>query len=187
MKKLLILFIATLFVLSACSSHDSTTKTSNNESDKAGTSENNKFKFNDDSSLNIKNAFIIKNTHDGKKYIAFKYVATNRAIEELSSLTAFKLHTKITQDSNQEIVKHVSPTKGNLGKWNKHYMGSITKGDSAKGLIAYQINNDKKVKLTLIEKNGDKVSEKLYNPKKLDTVEFDGKHDKIKIKKTSNE
>lgn len=183
MKKVLFILLSCFLVLAACSNN-------NNDSKKSTSVDENKVQFTNDTLvldqavLKIKDTFLVndKDLDNGKKLLAFKYeVKSKDGDEQITPMNVWIASMETTQDSeNTESKLEVGPTPntGNFEEWDKHNNDVIKKGKTAKGIITYELENDKQVTLKATKgTEGKKLGTKKINISKLKTVDYSAADD----------
>lgn len=193
MKKVLFLIFASLLVLGACANNDSSKK------DNVSVDEN-KVQFTkntlvlDQAVLKIKDTFLVndKESTNGKKLLAFEYeVKSKDGNKDITPMNVWISSMNVFQDSeNTESELEVGPTPntGKFKSWDKHNTDVIKKGKVAKGIIAYELDNDKKVTLKATQGvGGKKLGSKTIDVNKLKTVDYSGAEDILNNSDGTNE
>ena len=183
MKKVLFILLSCFLVLAACSNN-------NNDSKKSTSVDENKVQFTNDTLvldqavLKIKDTFLVndKDLDNGKKLLAFKYeVKSKDGDEQITPMNVWIASMETTQDSeNTESKLEVGPTPntGKFEEWDKHNNDVIKKGKTAKGIITYELENDKQVTLKATKgTEGKKLGTKKINISKLKTVDYSAADD----------
>lgn len=183
MKKVLFILLSCFLVLAACSNN-------NNDSKKSTSVDENKVQFTNDTLvldqavLKIKDTFLVndKDSDNGKKLLAFKYeVKSKDGDEQITPMNVWISSMETTQDSeNTESKLEVGPTPntGKFEEWDKHNNDVIKKGKTAKGIITYELENDKQVTLKATKgTEGKKLGTKKINISKLKTVDYSAADD----------
>lgn len=183
MKKVLFILLSCFLVLAACSNN-------NNDSKKSTSVDENKVQFTNDTLvldqavLKIKDTFLVndKDLDNGKKLLAFKYeVKSKDGDEQITPMNVWIASMETTQDSeNTESKLEVGPTPntGKFEEWDKHNNDVIKKGKTAKGIITYELENDKQVTLKANKgTEGKKLGTKKINISKLKTVDYSAADD----------
>ncbi len=181
MKKLLVLLFAATLLLSACVEKDKkeTIKDSENKTE----SKENKVGFkNDVVTLNKGSIKILdvklrnaSDETDGKETIVFTYEATNKTDEDFSAQAFWVAAMKVYQENkNTENKLEVgsTPTTGKYKEYFENMTDTIKKNGKAKGVVAYNLEDDNDVTLKAIQGNTDKeLGNKTY--KLSDLERFD--------------
>lgn len=183
MKKVLFILLSCFLVLAACSNNNSNSK-------KSTSVDENKVQFTNDTLvldqavLKIKDTFLIndKESDSGKKLLAFKYeVKSKDGDEQITPMNVWIASMEAVQDSeNTESKLEVgaTPTTGKFEKWDKHNSDVIKKGKTAKGIITYELENDKQVTLKATKgTEGKKLGSKKIDVSKLKTVDYSAVED----------
>lgn len=183
MKKVLFILLSCFLVLAACSNN-------NNDSKKSTSVDENKVQFTNDTLildqavLKIKDTFLVndKDSDNGKKLLAFKYeVKSKDGDEQITPMNVWIASMETTQDSeNTESKLEVGPTPntGKFEEWDKHNNDVIKKGKTAKGIITYELENDKQVTLKATKgTEGKNLGTKKINISKLKTVDYSAADD----------
>ena len=183
MKKVLFILLSCFLVLGACSNNDSNSK-------KTTSVDENKVQFTNDTLvldqavLKIKDIFLVndKDSDNGKKLLAFKYeVKSKDGDEQITPMNVWIASMETTQDSeNTESKLEVGPTPntGKFEEWDKHNNDVIKKGKTAKGIITYELENDKQVTLKATKgTEGKKLGIKKIDISKLKTVDYSAADD----------
>ncbi|WP_238990535.1 DUF5067 domain-containing protein [Staphylococcus epidermidis] len=192
MKKVLFILLSCFLVLGACSNNDSNSK-------KTTSVDENKVQFTNDTLvldqavLKIKDIFLVndKDLDNGKKLLAFKYeVKSKDGDEQITPMNVWIASMETTQDSeNTESKLEVGPTPntGKFEEWDKHNNDVIKKGKTAKGIITYELENDKQVTLKATKgTEGKKLGTKKIDISKLKTVDYSAADDIIKDSASSS-
>ena len=192
MKKVLFILLSCFLVLAACSNN-------NNDSKKSTSVDENKVQFTNDTLvldqavLKIKDTFLVndKDSDNGKKLLAFKYeVKSKDGDEQITPMNVWIASMETTQDSeNTESKLEVGPTPntGKFEEWDKHNNDVIKKGKTAKGIITYELENDKQVTLKATKgTEGKKLGTKKIDISKLKTVDYSAADDIIKDSASSS-
>lgn len=185
MKKVLFILLSCFLVLGACSNNDSNSK-------KTTSVDENKVQFTNDTLvldqavLKIKDTFLVndKDSDNGKKLLAFKYeVKSKDGNEQITPMNVWIASMETTQDSeNTESKLEVGPTPntGKFEEWDKHNNDVIKKGKTAKGIITYELENDKQVTLKATKgTEGKKLGIKKIDTSKLKSVDYSAADDII--------
>lgn len=185
MKKVLFILLSCFLVLGACSNNDSNSK-------KTTSVDENKVQFTNDTLvldqavLKIKDTFLVndKDSDNGKKLLAFKYeVKSKDGNEQITPMNVWIASMETTQDSeNTESKLEVGPTPntGKFEEWDKHNNDVIKKGKTAKGIITYELENDKQVTLKATKgTEGKKLGIKKIDISKLKSVDYSAADDII--------
>lgn len=185
MKKILFLILSSFIVLGACGNNDSNSK-------KTTSVDENKVQFTNDTLvldqavLKIKDTFLVndKDLDNGKKLLAFKYeVKSKDGDEQITPMNVWIASMETTQDSeNTESKLEVGPTPntGKFEEWDKHNNDVIKKGKTAKGIITYELENDKQVTLKATKgTEGKKLGIKKIDISKLKSVDYSAADDII--------
>ncbi|MCO6231277.1 DUF5067 domain-containing protein [Staphylococcus epidermidis] len=185
MKKVLFILLSCFLVLGACGNNDSNSK-------KMTSVDENKVQFTNDTLvldqavLKIKDTFLVndKDSDNGKKLLAFKYeVKSKDGNEQITPMNVWIASMETTQDSeNTESKLEVGPTPntGKFEKWDKHNNDVIKKGKTAKGIITYELENDKQVTLKATKgTEGKKLGIKKIDISKLKSVDYSAADDII--------
>ena len=119
---------------------------------------------------------------NGKKLLAFKYeVKSKDGDEQITPMNVWIASMETTQDSeNTESKLEVGPTPntGKFEEWDKHNNDVIKKGKTAKGIITYELENDKQVTLKATKgTEGKKLGTKKIDISKLKTVDYSAADD----------
>lgn len=192
MKKVLFILLSCFLVLAACSNNNSNSK-------KSTSVDENKVQFTNDTLvldqavLKIKDTFLVndKDLDNGKKLLAFKYeVKSKDGDAQITPMNVWIASMETTQDSeNTESKLEVGPTPntGKFEEWDKHNNDVIKKGKTAKGIITYELENDKQVTLKATKGTEDKkLGTKKIDISKLKTVDYSAADDIIKDSATSS-
>lgn len=193
MKKVLFLILSSFIVLGACANNDSSKK------DNISVDEN-KVQFTkdtlvlDQAVLKIKDTFLVndKESTNGKKLLAFEYeVKSKDGNKDITPMNVWISSMNVFQDSeNTESELEVGPTPntGKFKSWDKHNTDVIKKGKVAKGIIAYELDNDKKVTLKATQGvEGKKLGSKTIDVNKLKTVDYSAAEDILNNSDGTNE
>ncbi|MEB5628972.1 DUF5067 domain-containing protein [Staphylococcus capitis] len=185
MKKVLFILLSCFLVLGACSNNNSNSK-------KSTSVDENKVQFTNDTLvldqavLKIKDTFLVndKDLGNGKKLLAFKYeVKSKDGDEQITPMNVWIASMETTQDSeNTESKLEVGPTPntGKFEEWDKHNSDVIKKGKTAKGIITYELENDKQVTLKATKgTEGKKLGIKKIDISKLKSVDYSAADDII--------
>lgn len=147
----------------------------------------------DQAVLKIKDIFLVndKDLDNGKKLLAFKYeVKSKDGDEQITPMNVWIASMETTQDSeNTESKLEVGPTPntGKFEEWDKHNNDVIKKGKTAKGIITYELENDKQVTLKATKgTEGKKLGTKKIDISKLKTVDYSAADDIIKDSASSS-
>lgn len=183
MKKVLFILLSCFLVLASCSNNNSNSK-------KSTSVDENKVQFTNDTLvldqavLKIKDTFLVndKDLGNGKKLLAFKYeVKSKDGDEQITPMNVWIASMETTQDSeNTESKLEVGPTPntGKFEEWDKHNNDVIKKGKTAKGIITYELENDKQVTLKATKgTEGKKLGAKKIDISKLKTVDYSAADD----------
>lgn len=183
MKKVLFILLSCFLVLAACSNNNSNSK-------KSTSVDENKVQFTNDTLvldqavLKIKDTFLVndKDSDNGKKLLAFKYeVKSKDGDEQITPMNVWIASMEVVQDSeNTESKLEVGPTPntGKFEEWDKHNIDVIKKGKTAKGIITYELENDKQVTLKATKgTEGKKLGSKKIDVSKLKTVDYSAVED----------
>ncbi len=183
MKKVLFILLSCFLVLAACSNNNSNSK-------KSTSVDENKVQFTNDTLvldqavLKIKDTFLVndKDSDNGKKLLAFKYeVKSKDGDEQITPMNVWIVSMEAVQDSeNTESKLEVGPTPntGKFEEWDKHNSDVIKKGKTAKGIITYELENDKQVTLKATKgTEGKKLGSKKIDVSKLKTVDYSAVED----------
>ncbi len=183
MKRVLVILFASILLLSACGEKDKkeTIKDSENKTEY----KENKVDFkNDLVTLNKGSIKILdvklRNASDetnGKESIVFTYEATNKTDEDFSAQAFWVAAMKVYQENkNTENKLEVgsTPTTGKYKEYFENMTDTIKKNGKAKGVVAYNLEDDNDVTLKVIQGNTDKeLGKKTY--KLSDLERFDHK------------
>ena len=193
MKQDLYLNLTSFLVLGACANNDSSKK------DNVSVDEN-KVQFTkdtlvlDQAVLKIKDTFLVndKESTNGKKLLAFEYeVKSKDGNKDITPMNVWVSSMNVFQDSeNTESELEVGPTPntGKFKSWDKHNTDVIKKGKVAKGIIAYELDNDKKVTLKATQGvEGKKLGSKTIDVNKLKTVDYSAAEDILNNSDGTNE
>lgn len=185
MKKVLFILLSCFLVLAACSNNNSNSK-------KSTSVDENKVQFTNDTLvldqavLKIKDTFLVndKDSDNGKKLLAFKYeVKSKDGDEQITPMNVWIASMEAVQDSeNTESKLEVGPTPntGKFEEWDKHNNDVIKKGKTAKGIITYELENDKQVTLKATKgTEGKKLGIKKIDISKLKSVDYSAADDII--------
>ncbi|WP_239740742.1 DUF5067 domain-containing protein [Mammaliicoccus sp. P-M59] len=181
MKKIITVLFAAILLLSACGEKDKkeTIKDSENKTE----SKENKVGFkNDLVTLNKGSIKILdvklrnaSDETDGKETIVFTYEATNKTDEDFSAQAFWIAAMKVYQENkNTENKLEVgsTPTTGKYKEYFENMTDTIKKNGKAKGVVAYNLEDDNDVTLKAIQGNTDKeLGKKTY--KLSDLERFD--------------
>lgn len=181
MKRVIVILFAAILLLSACGEKDKkeTIKDSENKTE----SKENKVGFkNDLVTLNKGSIKILdvklrnaSDETDGKETIVFTYEATNKTDEDFSAQAFWIAAMKVYQENkNTENKLEVgsTPTTGNYKEYFENMTDTIKKNGKAKGVVAYNLEDDNDVTLKAIQGNTDKeLGKKTY--KLSDLERFD--------------
>lgn len=181
MKRVFVILFAAIVLLSACGEKDKkeTIKDSGNKTE----SKENKVGFkNDLVTLNKGSIKILdvklrnaSDETDGKETIVFTYEATNKTDEDFSAQAFWIAAMKVYQENkNTENKLEVgsTPTTGNYKEYFENMTDTIKKNGKAKGVVAYNLEDDNDVTLKAIQGNTDKeLGKKTY--KLSDLERFD--------------
>ncbi|RIN07749.1 DUF5067 domain-containing protein [Staphylococcus xylosus] len=181
MKKVLGLLLASTLVLGACGNSNNNSKENKKESVDADKSQ---FKNDtltiDGVALKIKDTFLINELNTGDKFLAFKYeVENNTNTNEITAQNVWLSNMKVEQ-KKQDTIKQLklgpTPNTGIFENWDKHSEDKNKKEKSAKGIVAYKLqdNGDVTLKAT---KDSDKkeLGTKKIKINELNTVDYDVK------------
>ncbi|MCY1595421.1 DUF5067 domain-containing protein [Staphylococcus pettenkoferi] len=193
MKKVLFILLSCFLVLAACSSNNSNSK-------KSTSVDENKVQFTNDTLvldqavLKIKDTFLVndKDSDNGKKLLAYKYeVKSKDGNEQITPMNVWIASMEAVQDSeNTESKLEVGPTPntGKFEEWDKHSSDVIKKGKTAKGIITYELENDKQVTLKATKgTEGKKLGSKKIDVSKLKTVDYSAAEDILNNSDGTNE
>lgn len=193
MKKILFLIFASLLVLGACANNDSSKKDNVSVDENKVQFTNNTLVL-DQAVLKIKDAFLVndKESTNGKKLLAFEYeVKSKDGNKDITPMNVWISSMNVFQDSeNTESELEVGPTPntGKFKSWDKHNTDVIKKGKVAKGIIAYELDNDKKVTLKATQgTEGKKLGSKTIDLSKLKTIDYSAAEDILNNTDSSNE
>lgn len=181
MKRVIVILFAAILLLSACGEKDKkeTIKDSENKTE----SKENKVGFkNDVVTLNKGSIKILdvklrnaSDETDGKETIVFTYEATNKTDEDFSAQAFWVAAMKVYQENkNTENKLEVgsTPTTGKYKEYFENMTDTIKKNGKAKGVVAYNLEDDNDVTLKVIQGNTDKeLGKKTY--KLSDLERFD--------------
>lgn len=181
MKRVIVILFAATLLLSACVEKDKkeTIKDSENKTE----SKENKVGFkNDVVTLNKGSIKILdvklrnaSDETDGKETIVFTYEATNKTDEDFSAQAFWVAAMKVYQENkNTENKLEVgsTPTTGKYKEYFENMTDTIKKNGKAKGVVAYNLEDDNDVTLKVIQGNTDKeLGKKTY--KLSDLERFD--------------
>ncbi len=181
MKRVIVILFAAILLLSACGEKDKkeTIKDSENKTE----SKENKVGFkNDLVTLNKGSIKILdvklrnaSDETDGKETIVFTYEATNKTDEDFSAQAFWIAAMKVYQENkNTENKLEVgsTPTTGKYKEYFENMTDIIKKNGKAKGVVAYNLEDDNDVTLKVIQGNTDKeLGKKTY--KLSDLERFD--------------
>lgn len=181
MKRVIVILFAAMLLLSACGEKDKkeTIKDSENKTE----SKENKVGFkNDLVTLNKGSIKILdvklrnaSDETDGKETIVFTYEATNKTDEDFSAQAFWIATMKVYQENkNTENKLEVgsTPTTGKYKEYFENMTDTIKKNGKAKGVVAYNLEDDNDVTLKVIQGNTDKeLGKKTY--KLSDLERFD--------------
>ncbi|UXU72902.1 DUF5067 domain-containing protein [Mammaliicoccus sciuri] len=181
MKRVFVILFVAILVLSACGEKDKkeTIKDSENKTE----SKKNKVGFkNDLVTLNKGSIKILdvklRNANDetdGKETIVFTYEATNKTDEDFSAqafwISAMKVYQENKNNENKLEVGS-TPTTGNYKEYFENMTDTIKKNGKAKGVVAYNLEDDNDVTLKVIQGNTDKeLGKKTYKLSNLERIE----------------
>lgn len=181
MKQVIVILFAAILLLSACGEKDEkeTIKASKNKTE----SKKDKVGFkNDLVTLNKGSIKILdvklrnaSDETDGKESIVFTYEATNKTDEDFSAQAFWVAAMKVYQE-NKNIENKLevgsTPTTGNYKEYFENMTDTIKKNGKAKGVVAYNLEDDNDVTLKVIQGNTDKeLGKKTY--KLSDLERFD--------------
>lgn len=181
MKKIITILFAALLLLSACGEKDKK-ETIKDPEEKSETKES-KVGFKDGVvTLNKGSIKILdvklRNASDetqGKETIVFTYEATNKTDEDFSAQAFWIAAMKVYQENeNTENTLEVgsTPTTGKYKEYFENMTDTIKKNGKAKGVVAYNLEDDNDVTLKAIQGNTDKeLGKKTY--KLSDLERFD--------------
>ncbi|WP_436877209.1 DUF5067 domain-containing protein [Mammaliicoccus sciuri] len=178
MKRVIFILFAAILLLSACGEKDKkeTIKDSENKTE----SKENKVGFkNDLVTLNKGSIKILdvklrnaSDETDGKETIVFTYEATNKTDEDFSAQAFWIAAMKVYQENkNTENKLEVgsTPTAGKYKEYFENMTDTIKKNGKAKGVVAYNLEDDNDVTLKAIQGNTDKeLGKKTYKLSDLD-------------------
>lgn len=181
MKRVFVILFAAILLLSACGEKDKkeTIKDSENKTE----SKENKVGFkNDLVTLNKGSIKILdvklrnaSDETDGKETIVFTYEATNKTDEDFSAQAFWIAAMKVYQENkNTEKKLEVgsTPTTGKYKEYFENMTDTIKKNGKAKGVVAYNLEDDNDVILKVIQGNTEKeLGKKTY--KLSDLERFD--------------
>ncbi|MBO1202269.1 DUF5067 domain-containing protein [Staphylococcus simiae] len=193
MKKALIILFGSLLLLSACNNKENDSTDSSKSSDttkstdtsKSSKVDDNKVQFKNDTLvlkkavLKIKNVFLVndKDSKNKHKLLAFEYEVKSKANDKaITATNVWIASLNATQDS-KDTVNNLelgsTPSTGKFESWRTHSHDAIKKGGTAKGIITYQLQNDKEVTLTATQGIvGKKLGSKKIDISKLKTVDY---------------
>lgn len=183
MKKGLFILLSCIIFLGACSNDNGNSK------DTTSVDEN-KVQFNnntlvlDQAVLKIKDTFLInyKESENGKKLLAFKYeVKSKDGDEQITPMNVWIASMEAVQDSENtenKLEVGATPNTGKFEDWDKHNNDVIKKGKTAKGIITYELENDKQVTLKATKgTEAKKLGSKKIDVSKLKTVDYSAVED----------
>ncbi|HHU6751666.1 TPA: DUF5067 domain-containing protein [Staphylococcus pseudintermedius] len=188
MKKVLFLLLASMLVLAACGNESKNENDSKQESKKSEPKKEEKVNENtptfkndtlviDDAVLKIKETTIVHDKDVNKKMLVLKYEVKNKSGKEsITPNNVFLATIDAFQDTDNAIAKleiGLTPSTGEYEKWSKHANDTVKKGKVSKGIISYELENDKNVTLKATKGiGGKKLGEKEIDLSKLKTVEY---------------
>lgn len=181
MKRVIVILFSAILLLSACGEKDKkeTIKDSENKTE----SKENKVGFkNDLVTLNKGSIKILdvklrnaSDETDGKETIVFTYEATNKTDEDFSAQDFWVAAMQVYQENeNTENKLEVgsTPTTGVYEKYFENMTDTIKKNGKAKGVVAYNLEDDNDVTLKAIQGNTDKeLGKKTYKLSDLERID----------------
>lgn len=181
MKKIITVLFVAILLLSACGEKDKK-ETIKDPEEKSETKENNVEFKNGVVTLNKGSIKIIdvklRNASDetqGKETIVFTYEATNKTNENFSAQDFWVAAMKVYQENeNTENKLEVgsTPTTGVYEKYFENMTDTIKKNGKAKGVVAYNLEDDNDVTLKAIQGNTDKeLGKKTYKLSDLERID----------------
>lgn len=181
MKKIITVLFAAILLLSACGEKDNK-ETIKDPEEKSETKENNVGFKNGVVTLNKGSIKIInvklRNASDetqGKETIIFTYEATNKTNENFSAQDFWVAAMKVYQENeNTENKLEVgsTPTTGVYEKYFENMTDTIKKNGKAKGVVAYNLEDDNDVTLKAIQGNTNKeLGKKTYKLSDLERID----------------
>lgn len=181
MKRVIVILFAAMLLLSACGEKDNK-ETIKDPEEKSETKENNVGFKNGVVALNKGSIKIIdvklRNASDetqGKETIVFTYEATNKTNENFSAQDFWVAAIKVYQENeNTENKLEVgsTPTTGVYEKYFENMTDTIKKNGKAKGVVAYNLEDDNDVTLKAIQGNTDKeLGKKTYKLSDLERID----------------
>ncbi|MDU9320109.1 DUF5067 domain-containing protein [Staphylococcus pseudintermedius] len=188
MKKVLFLLLASTLVLAACGNESKKENDSKQESKKSEPKKEEKVNENtptfkndtlviDDAVLKIKDTIIVHDKDINKKMIVFKYEVKSKSGKEgVTPNNVFIAVFSVFQDTKNSVAHlevGMTPSTGEYEEWSKHADDMIKKGKTSKGIMSYELENDKNVTLKATKGiGGKKLGEKEIDLSKLKTVEY---------------
>lgn len=183
MKKGLFVLLSCIIFLGACSNDKGNTKGTTSVDENKVQFTNNTLVL-DQAVLKIKNTFLVndKDSDNGKKLLAFQYeVKSKDGDEQITPMNVWIASMAAVQDSeNTESKLEVgsTPNTGKFEVWDKHNSDVIKKGKTAKGIITYELENNKQVTLKATKgTEGKKLGSKQIDISKLKTVDYSAVED----------
>ncbi len=181
MKKIITVLFVAILLLSACGEKDKK-ETIKDPEEKSETKENNVGFKNGVVTLNKGSIKILdvklRNASDetqGKETIVFTYEATNKTDEDFSAQAFWVAAMKVYQENeNTENTLEVgtTPTTGDYEKYFENMTDTIKKNGKAKGVVAYNLEDDNDVTLKVIQGNTDKeLGKKIYKLSDLERID----------------
>lgn len=181
MKRVIVILFTAILLLSACGEKDKKEKIKDSEN-KTESKENKVGFKNDLVTLNKGSIKILdvklrnaSDETDGKETIVFTYEATNKTDEDFSAQAFWVAAMKVYQENkNTENKLEVgsTPTTGKYKEYFENMTDTIKKNGKAKGVVAYNLEDDNDVTLKVIQGNTDKeLGKKTY--KLSDLERFD--------------
>lgn len=181
MKKIITVLFVAILLLSACGEKDKK-ETIKDPEEKSETKENNVGFKNGVVTLNKGSIKILdvklRNASDetqGKETIVFIYEATNKTDEDFSAQAFWVAAMKVYQENeNTENTLEVgtTPTTGDYEKYFENMTDTIKKNGKAKGVVAYNLEDDNDVTLKVIQGNTDKeLGKKIYKLSDLERID----------------
>lgn len=190
MKKALVFLLVSILVLAACSNGNS--KDDSNKVNENKVQYKNDTVVLDQAVLYIKDAFIINNTDNNTREIAFQYEVKNKTDkEEITPGNVFMVAVNVKQDNGNTVDQlNTGATilpNGKYKEWAEHEHDTIKKGKVAKGMSGYVLKNDEKVILEFTKgMGGKKLGTKEYDLSKLKTVDYSTEEDSNNTIQESN-
>ncbi|WP_204254101.1 DUF5067 domain-containing protein [Mammaliicoccus sciuri] len=181
MKRVIVILFAAILLLSACGEKGEKETIKDSENKTESKKDEVGFK-NDLVTLNKGSIKILdvklRNASDetnGKETIVFTYEATNKTDEDFSAQAFWIAAMKVYQENkNTENKLEVgsTPTTGVYEKYFENMTDTIKKNGKAKGVVAYNLEDDNYVTLKAIQGNTDKeLGKKTYKLSDLERID----------------